>query len=260
MTDHDDDAASARPRRVTYLLPTLFTVLNLFLGFLAIVKAFRDESGDVGEAALLVLLSGVADKLDGLMARVTGTASDFGAELDSLADVVSFGMAPALVAFAWGLQSLGKPGLVGAFLFLACGSLRLARFNVQSGDADRRWFVGLPIPMAAAVLMSVIYGHAWMHPENQHLTNPRWGWLFLALTVSCAFLMVSNLRYYAFKEISVGREHRLLVVLGFSALLVVIFAWPFVVLPAIAGAYALSGPAERLVRWRPGAAAPGVPE
>lgn len=234
---NDDTPAGAR--RTAYVLPAIFTVLNLLLGYYAIAKAVKDE---VLFAAILVLVAAVLDKLDGLVARKTGTESEFGRELDSIADVVSFGVAPALVSFSWALNQVGRIGWFATFWFLTCGSLRLARFNVQSGSVDRRFFVGLPIPMAAAVPMALVISHALDHPEAPLLARGPMTWMFLALLTATALLMVSNIRYHSFKDVGFGRQQRLWVVLVIALVLGSIVAWPSVVLPLLALGYAAHGP------------------
>src|SRR5437667_5372124 len=143
-----------RFRRGAAILPSLFTTGNLFLGFWAIVKTLH---GEYEEAAPLIGWAIVLDMLDGRIARLTGTASEFGGELDSLADVISFGVAPALLVYCWAFASVPRAGWLAAFLFVTCGALRLARFNVQRHVVDGRWFVGLPIPAAAAQIAATIH-------------------------------------------------------------------------------------------------------
>lgn len=235
------DAAGVRTG--SYVLPAAFTVLNLFLGYLAIVKTL---GGDHRMAALLILVSAVFDKLDGLVARATNATSDFGRELDSLADVISFGCAPAVVAYGWALQDLRAAGWVAAFVFLACGALRLARFNVQTAVTDKRWFVGLPIPMAATVPMSVVLAADLTQPGVQ--LDRAQAWLYLGLVLAIGLLMVSRFRYFSFKDVHFGRERRLVVVLGLVAVIAAVAAWPEVLLPLLAGSYAASGPVLRAVR------------
>jgi CDP-diacylglycerol--serine O-phosphatidyltransferase len=234
---NDDTPVGAR--RTAYVLPAIFTVLNLLLGYYAIAKAVK---GEVLVAAILVLVAAVLDKLDGLVARKTGTESDFGRELDSIADVVSFGVAPALISFAWALNQVGRIGWFATFWFLTCGSLRLARFNVQSDHADRRFFVGLPIPMAAAVPMALVISHALEHENAPLLAKGPMTWMFLALLIATALLMVSNVRYHSFKEVGFGRQQRLWVVLVIALVLGSVVAWPSMVLPLLALGYAAHGP------------------
>jgi CDP-diacylglycerol--serine O-phosphatidyltransferase len=220
----------------------MLTVANIFLGYFAIVLAFR---GQFLSAATLILVATLFDKLDGLVARATGTASEFGRELDSLADVVSFGVAPSLLAFAWGLEPLGKAGWAAASLFLGCGALRLARFNVQTATVDRRFFVGLPIPMASALPVTIVVAACWNGPTR--LADRFWAWWFLLLVVTAAFLMVSRIRYFAFKEIPVEPRRRRLVLVLIVTFMAAIAAWPEWTLPAFALLYAAHGPLLRAV-------------
>ena len=141
-------------RRGIYLLPNLFTTLGLFFGFYAIVAALK---GHFDQAAIAIYIGMIFDALDGRIARLTNTASPFGAEYDSLSDMVTFGIAPALVAYSWGLYNLGKIGWLVAFLYAAATALRLARFNIQIGQVSKRYFVGLPCPVAAAVIAGMIW-------------------------------------------------------------------------------------------------------
>ena len=236
---------SAHPRRAVFVLPSLLTVMNLFLGYFSVVQAFQ---GDFRTASLLIMLAGLLDKLDGLVARATGTTSEFGRELDSLADVISFGVAPAFLSLAWGLHVVPKLGWAVAFLFLTCGVLRLARYNVQAATADRAWFVGLPIPVAAALPVTVIFSFTYRAPQRA-LEDPLGAWAFLVLMVVASFLMVSRVRYNALKDLRFGRQRRLLVLLASGAVVVSVAAWPAIALPALAAAYAVHGPALRLTRW-----------
>src|SRR5438445_6048382 len=153
------DASLRRFRRGVYLLPSLLTLGNLFCGYACIVYAMR---GDYETAAPYIGFAIVLDLLDGRIARMTGTASPFGLEFDSLADVISFGMAPAILSFAWGLSSLGRLGWAAGFLFVSAAAIRLARFNIQSaGGGDKRYFVGMPSPAAAAVPAATVYAYPW---------------------------------------------------------------------------------------------------
>jgi CDP-diacylglycerol--serine O-phosphatidyltransferase len=153
------DAAHKRVRRGVYLLPSLFTMGNMFCGYCCIVYAIR---GEFERAAVLIGVAMVLDMLDGRVARMTGGDSEFGVQFDSLADVVSFGMAPGLLSFLWGLQPLGRIGWAASFVFAAAAAVRLARFNIQSGSQDKRYFVGLPSPAAAAV------AGAPLHPDPRY--------------------------------------------------------------------------------------------
>lgn len=239
--------AARPPRRVVSVLPTLFTLGNLMLGWIAIVIVLR---GGTGPAAICVILAAVLDKLDGYVARATDSASEFGRELDSLADVVSFGVAPAAVALSWGLHDMGRAGIGAAiaFFFAACGALRLARFNVLGPAVDKRWFVGLPIPMAAAVPMSLVIAHSLEADDwSARIASRGVQWGFAALLLACALLMVSKLRYFAFKETHIDKRRRLYFAVAVLAILAFLVAVPSVMLPILALAYAAHGPALRLV-------------
>jgi len=222
-----------RFRRGAAILPSLFTTGNLFLGFWAIVKTLH---GEYEEAAPLIGWAIVLDMLDGRIARMTGTASEFGGELDSLADVISFGVAPALLAYAWGFGTIPRVGWLAAFLFLTCGALRLARFNVQRQVSDGRFFVGLPIPAAAAQVA------AWVLVLPQRLAEKGQALAALTLLVTLAFLMVSTLRYQSFKKLDLRSRQSYLMVLGIALALVLIAVHPKSVLLALASLYWLSGP------------------
>jgi CDP-diacylglycerol--serine O-phosphatidyltransferase len=235
---------TGRFRRGASILPSLFTTGNLFLGFWAIVRTLH---GQYAEAAPLIGWAIVLDLLDGQIARLTGTASEFGGELDSLADVISFGVAPALLVYAWTLSITGRPGWLAAFLFVTAGALRLARFNVQRNVVDSRYFVGLPIPAAAAVLA------AWVNFLPQGLGGRLPALVALAVVAALGFLMVSTIRYRSFKKLDLRRRRSYVTVLGIAVLFLVVAIEPGVVLLAVASAYALSGPASyalRLVRRR----------
>ncbi len=180
-------------KRGFYLLPNLFTTAGLFAGFYAVVAAMK---GLYDVAAIVIFLGMIFDGFDGRIARLTGTESAFGAEYDSLADMVTFGIAPALVVYTWALHSLHKPGWLVAFIYAAAGALRLARFNTQLGVADKRFFQGIPIPIAAGLIASMV----WMCQEYNFYGQ----WVTLtaaAITVLAGLLMVSNVRYYSFKDL-----------------------------------------------------------
>ena len=224
-------------RRGAAILPSLFTTGNLFLGFWAIVKAF---DGQAVEAAPLIGLAIVLDMLDGRIARLTGTTSEFGAALDSLADAISFGVAPALLAYRWALDEVPRLGWLTAFLFALCGVLRLARFNVQKHSTDMRFFVGLPIPAAAGQLAAVIaFAPArvtgWVH-----------GLFSLLLVAVLALLMVSTLRYRSFKGVDLRVRRSYLAVLGIALVFMFIAAHLEYSLLAIASLYTLSAPSSYL--------------
>jgi len=223
-----------RRRRGIYLLPNLFTTAGLFAGFYAIVAAMK---GIYDLAAVAIFVAMIMDALDGRVARLTNTQSAFGAEFDSLSDMVSFGMAPALVVFSWSLATLGKLGWLAAFIYAAAGALRLARFNTQIGKADKRYFQGLPIPAAAGVVASMV----WLANEY-NVPGGEINILVAVVTVLTAILMVSNIRYHSFKQIDLrGR-------IPFVGILVVVLVFvgisldPPKVLFLIFFGYAILGP------------------
>jgi len=183
-----------------YLLPNLLTTTSLFIGFLGLTWAIQ---GDYASCALCILFSCVFDGLDGKVARMTGTTSEFGVQLDSLADLVAFGVVPALMSYLWILNDFGRLGLMAAFLFMACGALRLARFNVQASTSSKKHFLGLPIPGAACTLATLVLFSQYV-PEEYH-TMLSTGTLVLTYVLS--FFMVSTVRFYSFKEFSAFKAH-----------------------------------------------------
>src|SRR5262245_27601315 len=186
------DVRARRFRRGVYLLPSMFTMANLFCGYACIVHSMRQE---LSTAALFIGFAFVLDMLDGRIARMTGTTSAFGLEFDSLADVVSFGVAPAILSFQWGLQPLGRIGWAAGFLFVAAAAVRLARFNIQSGSQDKRYFVGLPSPTAASVVAATVFAYPSGFQTNTEALP------VLAMVIVPALLMVSTIRYRSFKTI-----------------------------------------------------------
>jgi CDP-diacylglycerol---serine O-phosphatidyltransferase len=230
-----------RPSRGIYLLPNLLTTGGLFAGFYAIISA---SAGNTVDACIAVFVAGLLDGLDGRIARLTGTQSEFGVQYDSLADLVSFGMAPALVMYHWSLSTLrflgpgwGKVGWAVAFLYAACAALRLARFNTQVGVIDKRWFIGLASPAAAALMMSSI----WVMTDHQY-SGGDVKFVALAVTVVAALLMVSRVRYTSFKSLPLVDRVPFVTVLLALGLFVALAIDPPHVLLAIAGIYMLSGP------------------
>ncbi len=224
-------------RKRTYVLPNLLTAGNLFAGFYAIVAAIH---GQYDRAAVALIIAGVLDILDGKVARFTGASSRFGIEFDSLADLVSFGVAPAVLIYLWALQPYGRIGWVASFLLVACAALRLARFNVQVGVVERRWFLGLPTPaVSGCIATTVLLLDSPGDPGS--LLNT----VFVLQAYALAFLMVSTIRYRSFKDFGMERHH-------FSFLVSTIFIFaiialnPQVSLFTMAVIYALSGPAEGL--------------
>ena len=233
MNDEQNEAKAKRHRGI-YLLPNLFTTAALFAGFYAIVAAMGDR---FEAAAVAVFIAMVLDGLDGRVARMTNTQSEFGAEYDSLSDMVSFGLAPALVMYEWSLHSMGKLGWLAAFIYTAGAALRLARFNTQLGVADKRFFQGLPSPAAAAVVTGLVWvGH------DYDVVGTTLAWLTCFVTIIIGVLMVSNVRFYSFKELDLKGK------VPFVAMLVVILVFVLVsidppqVLFGTFVLYALSGP------------------
>lgn len=242
---NETPARASRPPRGIYLLPNLLTTAALFAGFYAIVAAMQ---GRFVEAAVAVFVAAVLDGLDGRIARLTGTQSAFGVQYDSLADMVSFGMAPALVMYAWALSGLrelgptfGKLGWSVAFLYAACAALRLARFNTQAGVADKRYFQGLASPAAAGFLMAFVWT-----VEELGWAGDQVVWVAVALTVIASLLMVSRIRYLSFKALPMGERVPFVWVLLLVGLFVLIAVDPPRILLLIASCYLLSGPAMTL--------------
>ncbi len=220
--------------RGVYLLPNLFTTGALFGGFYAIVSAMN---GNFTHAAIAIFVSMLLDGMDGRVARMTNTQSAFGEQYDSLADMVSFGVAPALVVFSWVLQDLGRWGWAAAFIYMACAALRLARFNTQIGVVDKKYFIGLASPAAASVVAGVVWVWSAETPESP------WGILVAIVTALTGLLMVSNFRYTSFKSL----DFRGRVPFAFMLLVVLVFASLIIYqeqgIMAIAVLYALSAPA-----------------
>ena len=232
-----------RPKRARgiYLLPNLFTTAALFAGFYAVLASMN---GLFEKAAIAIFLAMVLDGLDGRVARMTNTQTAFGAEYDSLSDMVAFGLAPSLVMYQWVLSGLGKFGWMAAFIFTAGAALRLARFNSQLASADKRWFTGLPSPSAAAVLA----GAVWVGFDHQLSGGPVLAWGMAVLTVAVGLLMVSNIRYHSFKQIDFRGKVPFIVVVAVMLAFAVILTEPALVLFLIFGAYTLSGPVR--AAWR----------
>jgi CDP-diacylglycerol--serine O-phosphatidyltransferase len=233
-----------------YLLPSLFTVGNIFCGYASIVRAM---AGDYREAALLVLAAAVLDALDGRVARATGTSSEFGLQFDSLADVVSFGVAPGVLVFSWALSSFGRVGWAVSFLFAICGAMRLARFNLQQTPHDRRFFVGLPIPAAACVLAAVVFAHP-RPPDPER--EPSLGGMFLFLVLLVSLLMVSRVKYRSFKDLDLRSRRSYLYLLIPAAGLALMEIHPKGVLLFCSFAYLISGLLPRRLFGRRDAAPP----
>jgi CDP-diacylglycerol--serine O-phosphatidyltransferase len=239
-----------RLRRGVYLLPSLLTMGNMFCGYACVVYAMR---GEYETAAPFIGFAIILDMLDGRIARMTGTTSAFGVEFDSLADVISFGVAPAILSFAWGLSPLGRLGWAAGFLFVAAAAMRLARFNIQSGGGDKRYFVGLPSPAAAAIPASTVY--AWPYG----LYDYRAALPAIAMVIVPAALMVSTIRFRSFKTLESQTRRPYTVLIFIAAAIMAIATHPRSMLVVISYSYLASafiGLAIARLRHRGAHAAP----
>jgi CDP-diacylglycerol---serine O-phosphatidyltransferase len=224
-------ARAQRFRRGVYLLPSAFTMANMFCGYACIVHAMR---GELATAALFIGFAFVLDMLDGRIARMTGTTSAFGVEFDSLADVISFGVAPAILSFKWGLEPLGQIGWAAGFLFVSAAAVRLARFNIQSGTQDKRYFVGLPSPAAAVVPAATVFAY----PAG--FQGYFEAWPVLSMMIVPALLMVSTIRYRSFKSLDLQARRSYPVLFLLALGLAVLAASPRFLLLAMAYTYLAS--------------------
>jgi len=222
------------PRKGIYILPNLFTTAALFAGFYAIVQAMN---GQFEYAPIAIFIAMIMDGLDGRVARWTHTESDFGAQYDSLSDMVSFGLAPALVMYEWALSGLGKLGWLAAFLYAAAAALRLARFNVQTGG-DSRYFTGLPSPSAAALLAGLV----WVLHTNYGVPGKEVSFIALGVTVFAGLSMVSNIQYHSFKHLNVKNRVSFVAVIAVVLIFVLVSLDPPQVLFIGFLVYSLSGP------------------
>ena len=232
-----------RRRRGLFLLPSLFTVGNMFCGYACIVHSM---SGHLDKAAPYIGFAIVLDMLDGRIARLTNTTSAFGVEFDSLADVISFGVAPAVLAFAWGLNGLAQMGWAAGFIFMSASAMRLARFNTQTTThPDKRYFIGMPTPAAAGVVAATVYASPTLPPGNYQALAA------IAVMLVPAALMVSVLRFRSFKTINFGWERSFVPLFVFVLMIALVAVRPRITLLLLAYAYLLSGFAESLIRrWR----------
>ena len=237
----NDENHKPKRRRGIYLLPNLFTTAGLFAGFYAIVAATNDR---FEAAAVAIFVAMIMDGLDGRIARMTNTQSDFGKEYDSLSDMVAFGLAPALVMYEWVLSGFGKIGWLAAFIYAAGAALRLARFNVQHGVINKRYFQGLASPAAAATLAGLV----WVGNDYGWRDSSMAGVLGAMLTVAVALLMVSNVRYRSFKDVDMRGKVPFVAVAFVVLVFVTISIDPPQVLFLIAFGYALSGPVITLMQ------------
>jgi len=241
--DLPDDTLPRPPRKGIYVLPNLFTLAALFGGFYAIVMAMNAR---FDLATLGIFAAMVFDTLDGRVARLTHTQSAFGEQMDSLADMVSFGAAPALVAYEWSLKGLGRWGWIAAFIYCACAALRLARFNVNTTIVDKRWFQGLPSPAAAAL----VAGFIWLMNEAGDgvrgqpiglFSWPEVAWIMFALTLYAGLTMATNAPFYSFKDMSGRKSVPFAAIVLIAILIAVIIISPAQVLFALFVIYGLSG-------------------
>ena len=224
--------------RGIYLLPSVLTTFGMFAGFYSIIASIN---GDFTTAAISILIAMLWDTLDGRVARLTNTQSAFGAEYDSLADLVSFGLAPALLVYEWSLSDLGRFGWLAAFIYLACAALRLARFNTQVGSADKQYFQGFPSPAAAGVIATMIWLKIWTYAFFDSDVISIGYYLGAGITILCGVLMVSNVRYYSFKEFD-SKKSSFRFLLGIVLCLIVMLYKPNIFLFTGFFLYLLSGP------------------
>jgi CDP-diacylglycerol---serine O-phosphatidyltransferase len=222
-----------------FILPSLLTLTSIFFSFYSMIASIK---GEFLLAGALILAAGFFDGIDGKVARLTKTTTRFGLELDSLADVISFGVAPALLIYIWALAPYGRIGWVSAFVFVACGALRLARFNVQSGNIDPKRFNGLPIPAGAAmVATTVLFFHKFGLNPADFSTS------LLILTFVISFFMVSSIKFHAFKDLTLVKQQPFTSTVAFVLLLALIAAHPLVVPFVLCAGYLVSGPILTLV-------------
>jgi len=227
---------NVRIKKGIYILPNLFTTASLFMGFYSIIASIQ---GKFYPAAIAIIISLVFDGLDGRVARMTNTTSRFGAEYDSLADLIAFGVAPSLLAYLWAMSFDGKPGWMAGFLFVACGALRLARYNIQIGIIDSKVFNGLPIPAAAAVIATTVIFFDHIGLEG---TLPDPYYIFLILVVILSLLMVSSIKYYSFKNMNLHARIPFKILLIAIGIFLVFYLKPEIMAFIIMVGYALSGP------------------
>jgi CDP-diacylglycerol---serine O-phosphatidyltransferase len=229
-----------RLSRGLFVLPTLFTVGNLFCGYLSVWCSIK---GTFEIAAVLIIAAGILDGLDGRIARMTHSTSAFGEQYDSMADLVSFGVAPAVLAYSWGLSDFHRLGWMVSFLFVVCGSMRLARFNIQTHVVDKRFFVGLPIPSAAAALATIVLAT----PER--LVSRVWMAGLLALTVILSYLMISTIRYRSFKDLDLRRKRPVWILPAIAVFFAIVALRPELALATVTLVFVSSGPVGKLLGY-----------
>ena len=240
MTEDISTATKSAKKRGIYLLPNLLTTSALFAGFYAVIASMN---GHFEGAALAIFIAMILDGLDGRVARMTNTQSDFGAEYDSLSDMISFGIAPALIMYSWSLSSLGKIGWIASFIYVVAAALRLARFNTQLGHADKRYFQGLASPAAAGFLV----GFVWLCAENQ-ISGQSLNYLVLLITVGAGLLMVSNVKYRSFKDLDLKNKVPFVTMLIMVLIFITIVYHPPFILFSIFALYTFSGLFGGLIR------------
>lgn len=232
-----------RLRRGAYLLPSLFTIGNMLLGFYAIVLGLQ---GKFAIAALLVFSAAILDTMDGRIARMTGTESEFGREYDSLADVVTFGAVPALLTYLWGLRPFDRDAWLIPLFYMVCAATRLARFNVQTKIVDSRYFVGLPVPAAAGTICSILF----FAPDNHSGSEAVRVWMQVLVATALLLvgaLMVSTFRYTSFKKFDLRKRWSFRALIPIAAIILVIYYMPRAIFLALAVLYTLSGPLTWLI-------------
>ena len=237
----ENAARKIRMKKGIYVLPNLFTSASLFCGFYSAIASFKEH---FVTAAIAILVSVIFDGLDGRVARLTNTTSKFGAEYDSLADVISFGIAPALLAYSWSLSVYGKWGWVVAFLFVLCGALRLARYNIQIGIIESKVFNGLPIPAAASVIATTVIFFDYVGAEGKFHNI-----FIMVFVIMISLLMVSSVKYYSFKDMSLLVRKPFTIFFWSTVLLIIIVAEPEIMFFVIILGYALSGPVWWLIKF-----------
>ena len=240
-SDRAADIIVRKRRKGIYILPNLFTLAALFGGFYSIVMAMN---GSFTLAAYGVLFAMLFDSLDGRVARMTNTQSAFGEQMDSLSDMVSFGVAPALIAYIWALKGLGRWGWIAAFVYCSCAALRLARFNVNTGVVDKRWFQGLPSPAAAALVVGFIWvmdDYGVVRGQDGTITWYAMSWVMFALTLYAGLTMETNAPFYSFKDINFKRSVPFAVVVSIPLVIALINIHAPSVLFAVFAIYGFSG-------------------
>lgn len=228
-------------RRGIYLIPNLLTTSALFSGFYSIIASIN---GDYSKACIAIFIAQLLDGADGRVARMTHTESEFGAQYDSMSDMLAFGLAPAILAFQWSLSGLDQYGWVAAFIFVAGAALRLARFNVQIAKVDKKYFIGLASPAAAAVIWASIWSL-----EEFNISGDRVAWIMAVVVPLIGLMMVSPIRYFSFKDLSEQKRVPFFVLLAIVLVFALIALDPARILLGFALTYALHGPVLEIVRW-----------